>query len=276
MLIGAMNHPMRDLVREIHDFADAGFDFVDITLEPTGARPDQVDVSSVRRTLDDSGLRAVGHTAWYMPIASQFPELRQAATDILVRCMRTFSELDVPLMTVHPDMRREQRDQVALAAANADSIAHLAQVGQSLGVRLMVENQAGVYSQVRYLRPILDAAPAAGFHLDAAHSNLSGEYNRIDELLEAFANRLVHVHMSDNKGGDWDLHLPLGAGNIDWRRVIRSLKNVGYDGTVTLEVFADREVACPEPQKAPGMVGTSRLSAHIRSNRATKTGTAMG
>ncbi len=242
MLIGAMNHPMRDLVREIHDFADAGFDFVDITLEPTGARPDQVDVSSVRRALDDNGLRAVGHTAWYMPIASQFPELRQAAIDILVRCMRTLSELGVPLMTVHPDMRREQRDQDALATANADSIARLAQVGQNLGVRLMVENQAGAYSQVRYLRPIFDAAPEAGFHLDAAHSNLSGDYNRIDELLEAFASRLVHVHMSDNKGGDWDLHLPLGAGNIDWRRVIRSLKNVGYDGTVTLEVFADREL----------------------------------
>ena len=240
MLIGAMNHPMHDLVQEIHDFAAAGFEFVDITLEPVGARPDQVDARSVRRALDSNGLCAVGHTAWYMPIASQFPELRQAGIDILVQCMRTFSDIRVPLMTVHPDIRREQRDPDALAAANAESIAQLAEIGQSLGVRVIVENQAGTFSQVRHMSRILDAAPTVGFHLDAAHSNLSGDYNRIDELLEAFASRLVHVHLSDNKGGDWDLHLPLGAGSIDWQRVIRSLKGVGYDGTVTLEVFADR------------------------------------
>ena len=242
MLIGAMNHPMRDLLHEIRDFAEAGFDFIDITLEPTGARPDQVDVESVRRALDSNRLHAVGHTAWYMPIASQFPELRQAGIDILVRCIQTFSELQVPLMNVHPDIRKEQRGPAALAAANAESIAQLTEVGRDLGVRLMVENQAGTFSQVKYMGRILNAAPTAGFHLDAAHSNLSGEYNRVDELLEAFASRLVHLHLSDNKGGDWDLHLPLGAGNIDWQRVIRSLKNVGYDGTVTLEVFADRKL----------------------------------
>ncbi len=242
MLIGAMNHPMRDLVQEIRDFAEADFDFVDITLEPTGARPDQVDVKSIRRVLDSTRLQAVGHTAWYMPIASQFPELRQAGLEILERCIQTFSELQIPLMNVHPDIRREQRGPDALASANAESIAHLAEVGQSLGVRLMVENQAGPFSQVKYMSRILDAAPTAGFHLDAAHSNLYGDYNRVDELLEAFADRLVHVHLSDNKGGDWDLHLPLGAGNIDWQRVIRSLKSVGYDSTVTLEVFADREL----------------------------------
>jgi sugar phosphate isomerase/epimerase len=46
------------------------------------------------------------------------------------------------------------------------------------------------------------------------------------------------VHVSDNRGGEGDLHLPLGAGNIDWRSAIRALKRAGYDGTVTLEVFS--------------------------------------
>ena len=36
------------------------------------------------------------------------------------------------------------------------------------------------------------------------------------ELLDAFGDRLLHVHVSDNHGGDRDEHLPLGAGNIDW------------------------------------------------------------
>jgi sugar phosphate isomerase/epimerase len=36
-----------------------------------------------------------------------------------------------------------------------------------------------------------------------------------------------------------DLHLPLGAGNVDVAGAVTALKSRGYDGTITLEVFAD-------------------------------------
>jgi sugar phosphate isomerase/epimerase len=48
---------------------------------------------------------------------------------------------------------------------------------------------------------------------------------------------LRHVHLHDNKGGNADLHLPLGTGTVDTPRYIRALKAAGYDGTITLEVF---------------------------------------
>jgi sugar phosphate isomerase/epimerase len=50
--------------------------------------------------------------------------------------------------------------------------------------------------------------------------------------------RLRHVHLHDNKGGHEDLHLPLGAGNLDVRCMVRAFKECKYDGTITLEVFS--------------------------------------
>jgi sugar phosphate isomerase/epimerase len=91
------------------------------------------------------------------------------------------------------------------------------------------------------LKAILDAVPEVGFHLDVGHANLRlglGEGNRTGALLEAFGPRLAHVHVSDNRGGAEDLHLPLGAGTVDFKAAIRALKRAGWDGTVTLEVFA--------------------------------------
>jgi sugar phosphate isomerase/epimerase len=44
--------------------------------------------------------------------------------------------------------------------------------------------------------------------------------------------------VSDNHGGDRDEHLPLGAGNIDWPWALGVLKRMGYDGTITAEVFS--------------------------------------
>jgi sugar phosphate isomerase/epimerase len=35
------------------------------------------------------------------------------------------------------------------------------------------------------------------------------------------------------------MHLPLGVGNINWLQKVRLLKNVGYDSTITIEVFGD-------------------------------------
>ena len=55
--------------------------------------------------------------------------------------------------------------------------------------------------------------------------------------MAAFGKRLRHVHLHDNKGGNADLHLPLGAGTLETDHYVRSLQAVGYDDTITLEVF---------------------------------------
>ena len=74
-------------------------------------------------------------------------------------------------------------------------------------------------------------------HLDIGHANLRVPHNTTEEILIAYGSRLRHVHLQDNRGGLEDLHLPLGAGNVDVPRTIRALKRCGYDGTITLEVF---------------------------------------
>ena len=101
----------------------------------------------------------------------------------------------------------------------------------------MIENLPGTFNTVRQLSPLLDAMPELGFHLDVGHANLMVEPNSADELIAAYGARLRHVHLHDNKGGRKDLHMPLGTGTVDFPHYIRSLKNSGYDGTITLEVF---------------------------------------
>lgn len=239
MLVGAMNFPGRSVLKEIHRIHEDGFDFVDLTLEPPAAwTPDGKEVG---RLIGDLGLQAVGHTAWYLPIASPFAELRATAKDLYRRALDTFADAGVTLVNIHPDARVPLTSVDQVRARNAESIAELAADAAERGIRLMVENLDRLFAGVEDLSVVLDAAPNAGFHLDIGHANLRlalGERNRTTSLLEAFGLRLAHVHISDNRGGDGDLHLPLGAGVIDWRWAAGALKKAGYDGTVTLEVFS--------------------------------------
>ena len=239
MLVGAMNHPGRSVAKELHRIAEDGFDFVDLTLEPPAAWPR--DGKEIGRLRKDLGLGAVGHTAWHLPFASPFADIAAPARDNFKRALDVFADADVELVNVHPDPRVPLNAADRIRARNAEVMAQLSEDAMQRGRRLMIENIDRVFADVDEMRVLLDAAPNAGLHLDVGHANLRlglGGRNRTAAFVDAFGDRLVHVHLSDNLGGADDLHLPLGAGNIDWRGVVRTLKSGGYDGTVTLEVFA--------------------------------------
>ena len=56
-------------------------------------------------------------------------------------------------------------------------------------------------------------------------------------LVEQFGSRIAHLHFSDNHGRR-DEHLAVGHGTIDFAGLVRQLKAIGYDDTLTLEVFS--------------------------------------
>lgn len=238
MLIGSMNFPGRSVAKEIHRIHEEGFDFVDLTLEPPAAwLPDGKEIG---RLIEDLGLKVVGHTAWHLPIASPFTEIRDLSWDLYKRGLDVFADAGVALVNIHPDQKVPMHGMAQIRALNAEAIKHLSELAAARDIRLMVENLDRMFGTVEDLQVIFEAVPEAGFHLDIGHANLRlglTESNRTESLLQAFGDRLVHVHVSDNSGGTEDRHAPLGAGFIDWKKHIRLLKQHGYDGTVTLEVF---------------------------------------
>ena len=238
MKLGQMNYPVRPVADEIRAIAEAGFEFVDVTLEPPGAWP--VDGAAVGRLLRDLGVSAVGHTSPHLPIASAFDGLRERAHEILRRCFAAFAEAGVEFVNVHPDPMPSVIPATEVTRRNAEAVAALADDAEAAGVRLMVENMGRSFATAPALAPLFDAAPRALFHLDVGHAHIgrrAEEPNRTGELVDAFGDRLAHVHVHDNFGHD-DLHLPLGAGSVDWPGVVRELRGSGYDGTVTIEIFS--------------------------------------
>src|SRR5438067_2368209 len=103
MLIGTMNHPERDVVEEIAWMSDLGMEFIDLTLEPPAAASWEIDTKKVKSALERHRMPVVGHTAWYIPMASSIPEIRKAAVAELRRCLYKFAEAGAKWMNIHPD-----------------------------------------------------------------------------------------------------------------------------------------------------------------------------
>jgi sugar phosphate isomerase/epimerase len=238
MLLGAMNNPMNDVVKEIEAIASYGFDYVDLAMEPRAAYSGTFPTRAVRQALERMGMAVVGHTAWYLQIASPFPEIREAVARELERCLRVFHDIGARMMTIHPHTGAPLHGWDWIISQNIATISRLVTTADRLGMKVMVENTPTLSRSIE-LKKILDAVPGAWFHLDAGHAHLDTPYNRSEELVANLGDRLIHVHVSDNKGGHNDLHLPLGVGNINWSWIVKVLKNAGYDGGITIEVFGD-------------------------------------
>jgi sugar phosphate isomerase/epimerase len=239
MLIGAMNHPAEDVLREIEWMSEMELDFIDLTLEPPEAAVWRVKPQEIRQALQDHGLKVVGHTAYYLPMASPFESIRRAAVEELKKCLEVFAIVGAKWMNIHPDGKAPLHVDDFHVGRNLESLRELSQAAHETGVGLMIENLPGKFNNVAQMAPLMTAMPDLGLHLDIGHCNLMVENNTADELIGAYGKRLRHVHLHDNKGGSADLHLPLGSGTIDIAYYVRALHKAGYDGTITLEVFSD-------------------------------------
>jgi sugar phosphate isomerase/epimerase len=238
LLIGAMNHPKRDVLDEIRWMAELGMDFIDLSLEPPCAAVWKIDSKQVRREIDAAGLEVIGHTAYYLPIDSPFESIRKAAVGELIRCAEVFGEVGAKWMNIHPGRYTPMHPRSYFVQRDLLSLREICDACCPTGVGIMVENIPGDFNTVEELGELLDPMSDLGLHLDIGHSNLDVKENTADALILRYGDRIKHVHLHDNKGGSQDMHLALDSGTMDWRRHIKCLKDSGYDGTITLEVFS--------------------------------------
>jgi len=117
----------------------------------------------------------------------------------------------------------------------------VAEHGATTGVTLAVEylNRFETYllncaaDTVRYVKAV--DHPNCRMMYDSFHANI--EEKSIAGAIRECAEYTVHVHISEN-----DRSTP-GTGNVDWATTFDTLKEVGYDGWMTIEAFG---LALPE------------------------------
>lgn len=239
MKIGAMNHPMRDLFREIKWISENGFDFIDLTIEPKEAYT--FDIKKVKDALDEFDLEAIGHTNPFLPAIFPIDSIRDVCLKEFRKYITIFSQIGIRLMNIHPFYKAPFYSDDMKIRANIEFIKEVNRMCKEEGITLMLENYIAPFDRPEVFSMIINEIPDLMIHLDVAHCNINQEENLTAEFFKNFKDRIVHLHLSDNRGKEDD-HLPLGCGNIKWDEIIKIIKEAGYNRTITLEIFSpDRD-----------------------------------
>lgn len=91
-----------------------------------------------------------------------------------------------------------------------------------------------MYNTMKDLRSLVDTVdhPNLGAMYDTHHGHI--EETSQKDALETIGTALKHVHISENQRG-----IP-GSGQIHWQEVFSTLKEMNYDGWLTIEAFSRR------------------------------------
>ncbi len=222
-----------------------GFDGAELFLSPE----EPADIASLKRTLDRLNLERT--TCSVLPreshLVSTQSEVRARGIEYLKRCLERAADLGAPLMCgpiyaglgmMSGSRRTEEEWKWAV-----EGLRVVARRGEELGVTLCLEplNRFETYflntlqDAARLVREI--AAPNVRIHFDTFHANIEEQHPAA--AVRSVGKDIGHVHISENDRGT------PGTGHVDWPGILSALKDVGYDGWLTIESFAE-----PEPELA--------------------------
>lgn len=220
-------------------------------LELMTADPAQLDVPALRAGLEAHGLRAVAVGSGAAAMQTGLT-LMHADPDVSSRAVHRLHELiafaaavGAPLVTIGSFRGKLAWVGQDGCASLAEILRRAAEVATTEGVRLALEPLN------RYEADLINTAeeglafvktvghPALGLLLDTYHVNIEeasweAPFRRLMQ-----AGRLWHVHLGDNN------RLPPGDGMIDFPALVRSLRCLGYTGTLSAELLAR-----PDPDTA--------------------------
>ena len=238
MIIGAMNNPHKKLVDEIHLFGEMNFDYLELTIEHPHARPEFIEKNKkeILDAVQSYNLGIIAHLPWYFSLAHPYERIEKAVHTEFISAFRTASLMGAKKITLHTEtMSPSIQSRESHVEGTVRSLKVLHREATNMGLDLLIENlDAKSFSIKEFSR--LFSEVDMGMTFDIGHANTArGE--GYENYLRNFSPRIRHVHLHDNFGQNDD-HLPLGAGKMDVKKVVDTLKSK-YDGSITLEVHSE-------------------------------------
>jgi sugar phosphate isomerase/epimerase len=235
--------PFDRVCRYVKSVGYDGLEVAPFTLAPRITDVDATERRELRRQAADAGVEIIG-LHWLLArteglyLTSPDAAVRQRTADYLVALAEATRDLGGELMVFGSPKQRSLLPGVSWDQAfelAVDTFRRAMPAIAASGVRLCMEPLAPV--ETDFINTcaegtrLMDAVghPAFVLHLDV--KAMSSEPAPITELIRQYASRAGHFHANDpNMRGP-------GFGEVDFTPIFAALRDAGYDGWVSVEVF---------------------------------------
>jgi L-ribulose-5-phosphate 3-epimerase len=230
--------------------AQAGFDFVEISIDESDGRLARLDWSSaqradLRRAIANTAVPIMtmclsGHRKY--PLGSASPQTRERALDILHRAIEFAADIGLSIVQV---MGYDVFYEPAFSGSEARFLEGLEQGirrAGALGVMLGLENcDLEFVDSIDKGLEIVRHLNSPWFQLYPDMGNLAAAGYDPDDQLRRAAGHLVAVHVKDTTPGVVR-GVPFEQGIVAFGKVFQTLASIGFWGPLTVEMWSNTEV----------------------------------
>lgn len=237
------DEPLRATFQRLKKY---GYDGVELVGEPQ-----RYDIQEVKGLCQEFGLSVLSVLAWSIwplerDLAHPDSQMRQKALNYAAQCVDLAVGVGASLVVVipasagrtspigQPDSEKAWKEAVTREwGYAAESVRKAAAYAEQKGVLLAIEpiNRYesflinNVDQALRFISEV--GSEAVKIHLDTFHMNIE-EPDPAEAIREA-GSLLVNMHVSDSQRG------PVGHGHTDFAAIMKALKEIGYQGLLTME-----------------------------------------
>jgi D-psicose/D-tagatose/L-ribulose 3-epimerase len=229
----------------IRRLAKYGYETIEIAGEP-----DKYDTKEVGGLLKENGVKCWGSVSLMFAgrdLIHADPAVRERTVQYLKDCITMVKELDGREMTIVPSqvgkvaaMDTPEQEWKWAVEGLREVYGHSEREGVFIGLEPLNRFETNFLN--RHDQALLlaeEVGPNCGICLDAFHINIEEA-----DLWKAILNtgkKLVAFHVADNN------RMACGQGDYDWPRLVKTLKQAGYNNALTVEFVAplDRTPANP-------------------------------
>ncbi|MEM2913486.1 MAG: sugar phosphate isomerase/epimerase family protein [Candidatus Bathyarchaeia archaeon] len=237
-MLFCLNEPFAALIERLGKIEVDHVEIVDEGIHSLNARR----VSMLKKAIEANDLSLTVHAPFAdINIASTSPLIRRAIIRRLKKSIVLSAQLNPKYWVFHPGIQSAVSDEYPGLdwRINLESVRDLLKVAGQNGLKISIENvpdpfpfllkRAGDFE--KFYKDLGEDGLNLSLTLDVGHSNIN---KQTYDFLEKLSGKIVHVHLHDNLG-DYDSHMGIGFGNIEWLRLMKAFKKINYDGILLVE-----------------------------------------
>ncbi len=247
---GLLTNPAHNIVDEIKTILKLGFDYAEVGIELPGGAPEVIlkNKKIILSLLDKFNSQGPGHTAWWIDFGNGYEIIKKSWIEEGKKNIDAAKLLNLKKINFHfysvglTKAYKAHHHQILKNIIS--SLRQVVKYADSKGITVMLENTPNQRSVIgiREYKFVIDSVPKLKAHIDMGHAFMENGMKGIKEYLFTFEDKIEHLHIHDNHG-EFDEHLPLGDGDIDFNQIAKWLKEIKYDKTMTFEVFTSKKDA---------------------------------
>lgn len=237
-MLFCLNEPFAALIERLGKVEVDHVEIVDEGIHALNSRR----VSMLKKAMEARDLSLTVHAPFAdINIASTSPPIRRAIIKRLKKSIVLSAQLNPKYWVFHPGIQSAVSEEYPGLdwRINIESVRDLLKLAGQHGLKISIENVPDPFPFLlkradefeKFYEDLGEDGLNLSLTLDVGHSNINKQtYN----FLEKFPGKIVHAHLHDNLG-NYDSHLGIGFGNIDWLRLIKAFKKINYDGILLVE-----------------------------------------